>query len=233
MYFRQWGSNGPAVVLVHGHVVSSRYMVPLGEALAPHCRVFAPDLPGSGKSPKPPRALDIPQLADALGDFIVARGLDSPVLIGNSMGCQIICDLVTRKGMAGRVVLQSPTTDGRARKLYVLLGRFFRSAIHEQRLIPLAAIYLSDLAQAGPFRSWDTLQFMLRDRIEDKRVDVPALIVRGEYDFIVPDSWVRHLAEVWPNASLLTLAGVAHGLHYSATELFVDAILPFVTGEPA
>ncbi len=54
------------VVLVHGLVVSSRYMVPTAERLAPHCRVFAPDLPGFGGSEKPPRVLDVAGLSDAL-----------------------------------------------------------------------------------------------------------------------------------------------------------------------
>ena len=44
----------PAVVLVHGLVVSSRYMLPVAEQLAPYYRVYAPDLPGFGKSAKPP-----------------------------------------------------------------------------------------------------------------------------------------------------------------------------------
>ena len=233
MFARRWGTSGPAVVLVHGHVVSSRYMVPLGEALAPHCRVFAPDLPGSGRSAKPRRALDISELADALGVFIAENVSEAPVLIGNSMGCQIICDLVARKGMASRVVLQSPTMDADARKLHVQLGRFFRSAIHENRLFSLATIYLSDLWYAGPLRSWYTLQFMMRDTVERKAaaVHVPALIVRGDLDFIVPDSWARRLATIMPDAQVLTLPGVAHGLHYSDAKLFADAILPFVMGK--
>lgn len=235
MFFRQWGTEGRAVVLVHGHVVSSRYMVPLGEALAPHCRVFAPDLPGFGRSERPARALDIRELADELAAFISGRGLAGPVLIGNSMGCQIISDLVAREGVASRIILQSPTMDADARKLHVQLGRFFRSAIHERRLFPLAGIYLRDLWDAGPLRSWETLQFMLRDPLEEKASDVcvPALIVRGDLDFIVPDGWARRLASLMPDARVLTLPGVAHGLHYSDTKLFVDAILPFVMGEPS
>jgi 2-hydroxy-6-oxonona-2,4-dienedioate hydrolase len=42
--------DGPAVVLVHGLVVSARYMIPTMKRLALGQRVYAPDLPGSGKS---------------------------------------------------------------------------------------------------------------------------------------------------------------------------------------
>jgi len=48
------GPGSPAMVLVHGLVVSSRYMVPTAERLSPHHPVYVPDLPGFGKSDKPP-----------------------------------------------------------------------------------------------------------------------------------------------------------------------------------
>jgi hypothetical protein len=54
--------GNPAVILVHGLVVSSRYMVPTAELLAVHYRVYAPDLPGFGKSEKPPRVLNVAEL---------------------------------------------------------------------------------------------------------------------------------------------------------------------------
>ena len=38
--------GAPTAVLVHGLVVSGRYLVPLAERLAPHARVYVPDLPG-------------------------------------------------------------------------------------------------------------------------------------------------------------------------------------------
>jgi 2-hydroxy-6-oxonona-2,4-dienedioate hydrolase len=46
--------DSPALILVHGLVVSSRYMVPIAELLSAHYRVYVPDLPGFGKSGKPP-----------------------------------------------------------------------------------------------------------------------------------------------------------------------------------
>lgn len=42
--------EAPPVVLVHGVVISSLYMVPTAERLVPFYRVFAPDLPGFGKA---------------------------------------------------------------------------------------------------------------------------------------------------------------------------------------
>jgi 2-hydroxy-6-oxonona-2,4-dienedioate hydrolase len=75
-------SGGPApevrtaVVLVHGLVVSSRYMVPIAERLAPYHQVFATDLPGFGRSERPLQALDVAGLADALSVWMGEVGLE-------------------------------------------------------------------------------------------------------------------------------------------------------------
>ena len=65
----------PAVVLVHGLGVSSRYMVPTGERLAPYCHVYAPDLPGWGRSERPPHALTIGEMADVLNAWMDVFGV--------------------------------------------------------------------------------------------------------------------------------------------------------------
>jgi pimeloyl-ACP methyl ester carboxylesterase len=55
MHARVGGDPGsrPPVVLIHGLVISSRYMVPTAAELAPLVRVYAVDLPGYGDSVKP------------------------------------------------------------------------------------------------------------------------------------------------------------------------------------
>src|SRR5437879_2451153 len=67
-------ASSPVVVLVHGIVISSRYMIPTAELLAPLCRVYAVDLPGYGRSDKPPRVLCVPDLARALAEWLAVVG---------------------------------------------------------------------------------------------------------------------------------------------------------------
>src|SRR5215211_1650901 len=62
-------SDSLPVVLVHGIGVASRFMVPIAELLAPYHRVYAPDLPGFGKSEKPTHALSVVELTDALAEW--------------------------------------------------------------------------------------------------------------------------------------------------------------------
>src|SRR4051812_8359907 len=69
------GHEPPPVVLVHGVGVSGRYMLPTARELAPHHPVFVPDLPGFGRSEKPPHIYNVAELADALAGWMQGLGL--------------------------------------------------------------------------------------------------------------------------------------------------------------
>ncbi len=108
----------PPIVLVHGLGVSGRYLLPTAERLAPFHPVYVPDLPGFGKSAHPPRALDIPELTDALAAWMDTFHLADACLVGNSLGCQFIVDLALRYPRLIRwAVLIGPTMDPRGRTL--------------------------------------------------------------------------------------------------------------------
>src|SRR5258705_12855325 len=79
------GGDGTPVVLVHGYGVSGSYMLPLAQSLAPSFSVFAPDLPGYGRSQKPRIPLGIGDLATALAGWLDAAGLQRPAFVANSM----------------------------------------------------------------------------------------------------------------------------------------------------
>ena len=112
-------SHRPPVVLVHGYGMSSRYMVPLALELAPDFRVYAPDLPGFGRSSKPRKVLDMVELADALAGWMARIGLRRAVMIGNSMGCQVLVEFAVRhEDWVDRLVLQGLTPDPAARTVF-------------------------------------------------------------------------------------------------------------------
>src|SRR4051794_25652972 len=84
------------IVLIHGLLVSSRYMLPTAHRLAAFSNVLIPDLPGWGRSSKPERALTVRELADAVVAWFDAVGLGRPVLVANSFGCQVAVDIAAR-----------------------------------------------------------------------------------------------------------------------------------------
>ena len=220
-----------AVVLVHGLGVASTYMVPTAVRLAREYQVFVPDLPGFGHSDKPPRALDIPELADVLIAWMDTAGLERVALVGNSLGCQIIVDAAIRyQARVERLVLQGPTMDRHARTLRQQLGRGLLDVLREHPSQPL--VQTRDYAKFGLRRSLRTFRFAARDRIEDKLplVQQPALVVRGERDPIVSQRWAEEVTHLLPGGRLVVIPGAPHTLNYSTPRAFVRVLRPFLEG---
>ena len=81
--------RGPAVILVHGlggFAESWRHNIP---ALARVATVFAVDLPGFGRSSKPPARYRLADSARALHGFVQAMGLGRVALIAHSLGAAV------------------------------------------------------------------------------------------------------------------------------------------------
>lgn len=217
------------VWLVHGLSVSSRYMVPTAKQLAPHRRVYALDLPGFGRSAHPPGILDIPALATALARRMDAFHTPRAVLIGNSMGCQIIAELAQREPeRVAQAVLVGPTMDASGR---TMLEQARRLAVDALRESPASILTQSlDYLICGPRRTVGTLRAALDDRIEDKlpHMAMPTLLVRGQYDPIAPQPWCNRLVELLPAGELWVIPGAPHATNYVAPRRLARAILDFL-----
>jgi len=225
--------GAPDVVLLHGLGVSSRYLLPLAGELAPYFRVHVPDLPGFGHSDHPPAALDVPGLATALLAWVEAAELLAPVLVANSMGCQVaVAAMRRRPGVFARAVLVGPTVDRRSRNLIAQAGRLLRTGRHERP--SLVAILIRDYLACGPARVLATARHALRYRLEDDlpQVTAPVLVVRGGADAVVPQRWAQEVSDGLPDGRLAVLPGHGHTLNYSAPGPLAAVIRPFLGGPP-
>jgi 2-hydroxy-6-oxonona-2,4-dienedioate hydrolase len=227
--FGEAAPGGPSVILVHGLVVSGRYMVPAAERLALHCRVFVPDLPGFGLSDGPPRVLDVAGLSGALSAWMDEVGLQRATLVGNSMGCQVIAELAVRHPeRVERAVLQGPTMDPLGRSVLGQAGRFLLDVPREPpSLLP---IEFRDLLSAGTRRAWRTFRYALEDRIEEKlpHVRAPTMVVSGSRDPIAPRRWAEEVARMLPRGRLRVISGAAHAANYGRAEEFARLIRGFI-----
>ena len=218
------------VVLVHGLVISSRYMEPLALALRGDFDVHAPDLPGFGESAMRGGTLSVPELADALRLWLGARGIERAMFVGNSFGCQILADFAARYPEAvDRLVLQGPTVDRDARSLVAQIHRDWRNGRMEpaRSSAPIGRI---DYAKAGVLRAIMTMRELMRDRIERKlsRIAAPTLVVAGSRDPVAPLAWANEVAARVPNGALLTIDGGTHTLNYVYPHSLAHAIRPFL-----
>lgn len=220
---------GRPVVLVHGLAVSSRYMVPTAGWLSRDHPVFAPDLPGFGRSDKPRRVLSVPELADALLGWTRAVGLDRPVYLANSLGCQVVADLAARFPQeTGPLVLVVPTIDAHARTWPQQIARLIvDTAMQPPDFLVIMAV---DFLQAGPRRTAKTFRHALEDRIEETlpHVPHPVLVVRGSRDPIAPQRWVEELTRLLPRGELRVIRGAGHTVHYTAPLDLVRVVRSFL-----
>jgi 2-hydroxy-6-oxonona-2,4-dienedioate hydrolase len=220
------------IVLVHGIGVASRFMVPTAEVLAPYHRVYAPDLPGFGKSSKPAHVLNVAELADALAGWTRAIGLASAIFLGNSFGCQIVVELALRyPQLLERLVLQGPTMDPQARTAWRQIARLLRNSHHE----PVSHGFISarEYPRCGLRRLMKTFRYALDDRIEEKlpRVRVPVLVVRGSKDPIVPQRWAEETVRLLPMGKLAVVPNAPHTVVYDAPLKLASVVEPFLSGD--
>ncbi len=226
--------NRPPVVLVHGLVVSSRYMEPLAAALGRHFRVFAPDLPGFGESAclqhlhRPP--LSVVELAHALHLWLQTCRIERAIFVGNSFGCQVLAELAVRfPDVVDRLVLQGPTVDRCARSLLQQIPRALINGRREQPRSP-APVARIDYVKAGLAYALGAIRMAIRDQIEDRLPDIeaPTLVVRGTRDSLVTQRWAEEVAGLLPHGELLMIRGGTHTLNFVYPESFAFDILPFL-----
>lgn len=223
--------GAPRVVLVHGLGVSHRYFRPLAACLAPRARVYAPDLPGFGRSPGPARALDVAGLADALARALEARGIGAATCVGNSLGCQVVAELAAREpARVSRAVLVGPTVDPSGASAAAQLLRLVRDVpLEPPALIPVVA---ADYLACGPSRLWATFRHALGHRMTDAlaRVQAPTLVVRGSRDPLVSRAWAEAAVRLVPAGRLVEVPGTAHAAHFAAPRRLARLICAFVGG---
>lgn len=218
------GADGDrAFVLVAGIGVASNYYENLAPGLGEFGPVHALDLPGFAGVPYPKRRMSIQRYAAVLGTVIDELGLVDPVLVGHSMGTQVVSELASQRPELSTLVLIGPVTNPRERSLPKLA---FRVA-----MLATGAYLLCG------FRWFSAvLPRMMRYRIEEVLPSIQAhtLLIRGEHDSLVPRSWLREMAELLPRASTREIEGAAHSVMYDhakdVAELCVDhAREPFDT----
>jgi 2-hydroxy-6-oxonona-2,4-dienedioate hydrolase len=205
------------LILIHGLTVSSRYMVPIAGCLGRTYRVFAPDMPGFGKSDDPSSVLTISELADFVAAWMQECNIPIAAFMGQSMGCQVIADFAVRyPSLVAATVLIGPSMDRSGR---TVIEQARRLCIDGTRTpVSSIPITIQDFLDCGLRRTLKTLHYALYDRIEKKMpyLTAPTLILRGERDPIASQEWVEELVALLPNGHLQLIPGVSHAAHYSA-----------------
>lgn len=221
--------SGPPLVLVHG--LASNALQDWGRLVAPLARryhVYAPDLPGFGRSERPANAdYSIPMQVEALRAFLEAVGVSRARVAGISMGGWIVARLAgEHPELVERLVVVAP------------------AGMRPEDSAPIPAEALLPRDEAGVRRLIATIRhkppaapsFLVRDILAERlreewivrralesmrpgkdwlngtlaRAEMPVLIVWGKQDALLPVAYAASLQAEFKHATLTVLDGCGH-----------------------
>ncbi|MDO5034775.1 MAG: alpha/beta fold hydrolase [Actinomycetaceae bacterium] len=230
--------HDPTFVLVHGIGVSSEYFLKLAEKLVPHGDVVALDLPGFGDTTAPPHPLSIAGFAACVHRIMRFEKVDNPVVLGHSMGAQVVTELAARDPeWVNRILLLGPPVNALERTTMQAAMRFFQSAVHEPFEVSRFAI--GAYIESGLKWFMETLPEMIMYPVGVRLADagVRTVLMRGEHDHIAPLEWLFDLSLAVQSttgkpAPIIEVAGGAHSVIVAHADEVAAALIDLSTKEP-
>ncbi|NNJ10250.1 alpha/beta fold hydrolase [Chloroflexales bacterium ZM16-3] len=220
-FYAARGNAGPAILCIHGAGGSHSHWGHLLGGLDDIARVYAVDLPGHGRS-DPPGHASIPGYAEFIFALMDALELERAVLAGHSMGGAITLTAATERPsrVTGLILAGS---SARLRVLPSLIEGLVgdpEDAIDQMVGMLYAADAPAELRAAGAaeYRRCDPLVFRddfiacdgfdIRPRLAELRL--PALVITGTEDRMVPPKLSAELHAGLAGAQLASISGAGH-----------------------
>jgi pimeloyl-[acyl-carrier protein] methyl ester esterase len=256
LYSETSGSRDAApLVLLHGWGLNLRVFDGLRVALGVRHRVTAIDLPGHGRSPWIAGSSAQQQL-----DELAAMLPSGATLVGWSLGGQLALQLASLPSLAVQrlVLIASSARFVRAHDwphgiaaatLRDFAARLERDA--DQTVAEFLDLQVRGSSDAAAVRA--TLQRSLQQhgaaarealraglallehndlRELARRIDIPALLIAGQYDRVTPPAGAQALAQLLPQAQLLQISRAGHAPLISHPEQVGAALLDFMRDAP-
>jgi pimeloyl-ACP methyl ester carboxylesterase len=252
-HFSEWGEPGaPKVLLLHGGNQSAHSWDLVSLHLSDRYHVFALDQRGHGDS-EWSRDQDYSieaKAADVLA-FVDDQGIDSPVIMGHSMGGRVTMNVALAHPELARGIVLVDVGPELSPKGVEVIANFVTHNVEFDDLEE----FLDNVVKYDRFRSREhiarTVKYNMLRRadgkyiskvdhrrvplstseltIEDvKAIGAPVLLVRGgESDILDPDAAERFV-DALPNAQLVTVPNTGHNVHSGNTPGFLEAVGPFV-----
>ncbi|WP_200921740.1 alpha/beta fold hydrolase [Agromyces sp. Leaf222] len=228
-------SGVPAMMHVHGFGLSGRYLLPTAERLADDFHTLVPDLPGFGRSGKAASSLDVPDLAHAAARFLDDRGIERVTLVGNSMGCPVICEFAhLHPDRIERAVLVSPAGGVFNQPLRRAMGQISRDGTREPP--GLMRVVTPDYLRFGVPSTVRMFKALTRYPSLERMLalHIPTLAVLGDRDPLMPGAdRVQEVASQTDNRVLIAkIEGAAHAINFSHSGELAHMIRLFMADRP-
>lgn len=233
--------QGTPLMLVHGFPLNHTIWNETAALLEDAAQLILPDLPGHGQSPVvEPVSMD--SMADGLAAILDALAIEKVVLAGQSMGGYVCLAFARRhpQRLAGLgLVCTQAAADSPEKRLARLAQAEQTLAEGNLRVAesmstvltnrPEMAADLRRLMSTTPAAGMAAAMRAMAERAEMSvflpQISVPALVIAGLADAIIPVERAREMAASLPDARLVELAGVGHSPMMEAPQATAEALL--------
>lgn len=247
--------SGPPILLIMGHRYSSRMWYPVYEGLGDRYRLISFDNRGAGESGDRARTT-VGELTDDALAVLNAAGVDKAHVYGVSMGGGIAIEFAIRYPERVRSIILgctlAKTADKRSPPKW-LLHILYRLPMPLLRLLQSKRFKGGYGDAASDEAIARDQEFVARDpfsvrgvlaqamAISDytvsreavRAISAPTLVLHGDQDMTVPRAGSKELAELIPNARLVTFEGCGHNYFVGAKDAAnaeVDRFIQHVEG---
>lgn len=235
------GGQGSPLLFLHG-ATGMPVVLPFMEKLAARFDVLVPEHPGYGRSDEPAWLENIHDVAYFYLDFLKQVDLRDVTLVGGSMGGWIAMEMAVRDTSRLRnVVLVGPAgiaAPGVEPADIFLLPpeEVVRRLFHDQKLAQqrLAEPLSAEAIDIGLKNRHTTARLGWEPRLHDPhlpkwlhRIDVPAKIIWGREDRILPVKFLDELKRLMPWAEAEVFENCGHLPHAEQPDRFVESVVKF------
>jgi pimeloyl-ACP methyl ester carboxylesterase len=236
--------RGPRVLFLHGAGGVPQWL-PFFDALAERYELWVPEHPGFGGSDDPPWIRSMPDLAMFYLDLVEEAGLDRIHLVGNSLGGWLAAEILIRDRSRFRSLVQLAPAGIRVKG--VPCGDNFIWGPEEAvRNLYYDQSFADRILALTP--SEEQMDVMLRNRFTvaklgwqprwynpdlEKwlhRIKLPALIVWGDDDKIMPPQYAALWCDRLPDARLVMVRDCGHLPHVEQAPLVARQVIDFLEG---
>jgi pimeloyl-ACP methyl ester carboxylesterase len=227
--------DAPVMMHLHGFGLSGRYLMPTAEALADEFHTLVPDLPGFGRSGNAIEPLTVEELAHAAAAFLDTQGIDKVTLVGNSMGCPVICEFAySYPHRLERAILVSPAGGINNQPLRRAVRQLSHDGLREP--VRMLRVAVPDYLRFGVPSTFRMFRALMRYPSLDRllALDVPTLVVAGSRDPLMPGpARIEEVAkQVEHRVVFVAIDGAAHAINFSHPGELSNVIRQFMADQP-
>lgn len=230
IYYKTIGEGKPFLIL-HGWGSKSDYWLKIGELLAKKgVKVIIPDLPGFGKSNRPPWPWNLDEYCSFVKEFKESLNLGECYLLGHSFGgalaakYAIKCGGISKLFLVGAAIIRKRTIK---KKIIFLISKIFKPLSH----VPLLKkafykfIVKSDYPLTKGFMRKTYLNIIKEDLTSDLgKIKIPTVIIWGDNDVILPVEQGKIINSKIKGSKLIVIKQGSHDLERKMPELLAKKI---------